>query len=145
MAPLSFPRFCRSYMEASEVHSMRRTNRVDGLTLIELMIVVGIIGLLAGIAIPLYNGYIQTSREGVLINNISTMEIFQEDFRLRNGNYFAPAADAAAIEAGIGWNPRDDGDIDYSIAAAGDSYRVTATDEAGVTVCLQLPEKIRCP
>ena len=116
-----------------------------GFTLIELMITVAIIAVLSAIAIPLYNGYIQTSREGVLVNNISTIEIFQEDFRLRNGNYFAPAADAAAIEAGIGWTPRDDGNIDYSIADAGNSYRVTATDAAGVTVCMQMPEKIRCP
>jgi prepilin-type N-terminal cleavage/methylation domain-containing protein len=116
-----------------------------GFTLIELMIVVAIIAIVSAIAIPLYNGYIQTSREGVLVNNISTIEIFQEDFRLRTGNYFAPAADTAAITAGIGWNPRDDGDVQYSIAAAGNSYRVTATDAGGVTVCLQMPEKIRCP
>lgn len=109
------------------------------------MVVVAIIAVIAAVALPLYSGYIQTSREGVLVNNISSMEVFQEDFRMRNGNYFAPAANAAAIDAGIGWNPRDDGDIAYSIAAAGNSYRVTATDATGVTVCLQLPEKIRCP
>ncbi|MEQ9004634.1 MAG: prepilin-type N-terminal cleavage/methylation domain-containing protein [Pseudomonadales bacterium] len=119
--------------------------RSEGFTLVELMIVVAVLAVISAIAIPLYSGYIQTSREGVLVNNISTIEIFQEDFRLRNGNYFAPAADAAAIEARIGWTPRDDGNIDYSIAAAGNSYRVTATDATGVTVCMQMPEKIRCP
>jgi type IV pilus assembly protein PilE len=116
-----------------------------GYTLVELMIVVAVIAIIAAIALPMYSNYIQTSREGVLVNNISSIEIFQEDFRLRTGNYFAPAADTAAITAGIGWNPRDDGDIQYSIAAAGNGYRVTATDPAGVTVCLQMPEKIRCP
>jgi type IV pilus assembly protein PilE len=127
---------------------MRRqlgSGSTSGFTLVELMIVVAILAVISAIALPLYSGYIQTSREGVLVNNISTIEVFQEDFRLRNGNYFAPAADVAAIEAGIGWAPRDDGDVTYSIAAAGNSYRVTATDAAGVTVCLQLPEKIRCP
>lgn len=117
----------------------------SGFTLIELMVTVAVIAVLAAIALPMYNGYIQTSREGVLVNNISTIEVFQEDFRLRNGNYFAPAANAAEIEAGIGWNPRDDGEIAYRIAAAADGYQVTATDAAGITVCLQLPEKIRCP
>lgn len=116
-----------------------------GFTLIELMIAVTILAILSAVAIPMYNDYIRTSREGVLINNIATIEVFQEDFRLRNGNYFAPAADAAAIEAGIGWDPRDDGDVDYSIADAGASYRVTATDSTGISVCLELPEKVRCP
>jgi len=117
----------------------------SGFTLIELMIVVAIIGIISAIALPIYNGYIETSREGVLVNNISTIEVFQEDFRLRNGDYFAPAADVATIEANIGWSPRDDGSVTYSIADAGDSYRVTATDAGGVTVCMQYPEKIRCP
>lgn len=116
-----------------------------GFTLIELMIVVAIVAIISAIAIPMYNDYIQTSREGVLVNNISTIEVFQEDFRLRSGEYFAPAADADAIEAGIGWAPRDDGNVNYSIADAGDSYRVTATDAAGVTVCMEFPEKTRCP
>jgi type IV pilus assembly protein PilE len=121
------------------------TGKMRGFTLIELMITVAIIAVVAAIALPLYSGYIQTSREGVLVNNISTIEIFQEDFRLRNGNYFGPAADTAAITAGIGWDPRDDGDIEYSIAIAANSYRVTATDAMGVSVCLQMPEKVRCP
>lgn len=121
------------------------STRQQGFTLIELMIAVAIIAIISAIALPLYSGYIETSRQGVLINNISTIEIFQEDFRLRNGNYFGPAADTAAITAGIGWDPRDDGDVEYSIAIAGNSYRVTATDAAGVTACLQMPEKIRCP
>lgn len=118
---------------------------VRGFTLVELMIVVAVLSVLSAIALPLYNNYIQTAQEGVLVNNISTIEVFQEDFRLRNGAYFAPAANAAEIEAGIGWEPRDDGDVDYSIAAAGDSYQVTATEPGGISVCLQLPEKIRCP
>ena len=86
--------------------NLRLSSRNKGFTLVELMIAVAIISILAAVALPLYNSYIATSREGVLVNNISTLEVFQEDFRLRNGNYLLVAADAAAIEAAIGWTPQ---------------------------------------
>jgi type IV pilus assembly protein PilE len=123
--------------------------KTSGFTLIELMITVAIIAIVASVALPLYNGYIQTSREGVLINNISTIEVFQEDVRLRTGAYVAGNYNVAGGDTGLAgpplrWNPRDD-DVVYQVVLAGAGYRVTATDAAGVAVCLQMPEKTRCP
>jgi Tfp pilus assembly protein PilE len=109
------------------------------------MIVVGIIGILAAVALPVYNNYVQMSREGVLVTNISSIEVFQEDFRLRTGAYLTAAADAAVIEAAIGWVPQGDAPgTTYAIAAGpGGSYEVTATSN-GISVCLQLPDGVRC-
>src|SRR5262249_31804967 len=101
----------------------------------------------AAIALPLYNGYINTSREGALLSNMATTEVFEEDYRLRTGTYIAGAFDGTNPDAGmqtLGWQPQDKDGTKYTIVLSGGSYKVTATDKAGTTVCRQYPEKIAC-
>lgn len=132
---------------SSDTSTLTHASAQRGFSLIELMVSIAIIAIIAAIAIPLYQGYIQTSREGVLINNLSSIEIFQEDRRLRQGTYLTAAADAAAITAAIGWSPQDAGAVTYVITDPGaGSYDVTATDVGtGTTVCVRFPQKNRCP
>jgi type IV pilus assembly protein PilA len=123
--------------------TFHRSNR--GFTLIEMMIAIAVIAIISAIALPFYNDYIETGEEGVLVNNISTIEIFQEDFRLRNGTYAVGLADIAAITAAIGWSPRANDGVTYAIADSdGSFYEVTATNPAGNSVCIQFPARDRC-
>jgi prepilin-type N-terminal cleavage/methylation domain-containing protein len=131
---------------ASILPANAKKRKAQGFSLIELMVAVAIVAILAGIALPLYSNYIQTSREGVLTYNVSTIEVFQEDRRLRQGTYLTAAANRAAIEAAIGWRPEGDDSIAYAISAApGGGYDVTATDADGFSVCIRFPGKARCP
>ena len=122
-----------------------------GFSLVELMVVVGLIGVLSAIALPLYRDYIETGRQGALLNNISTIEVFEEDFRLRTGVYSAGNYDVAGGDVtlsdatNIGWSPRTDDGTVYAVTLVGTTgYRVNATDTAGTTICMNYPEKTRC-
>ncbi len=124
----------------SIIHSVER-----GFTMIEILIVITVISILGMIAMPIYNNYIDTGEVGVLVTNISSIEIFQEDFRLRNGAYAVDLADNDAITAAIGWDLRSEDGITYSIADGdGTSYSVTGTDAKGNSVCMTFPAKVRC-
>lgn len=116
----------------------------SGFTLIELMIAVAIIAILAGVGLPLYSGYVENSREAKLYNDISTIEVFQEQVLLRTGSYATGLANVAAITNATGWDPRTDDGTTYAITANGNGYNITATDNTGRAVCLSFPAKTRC-
>ena len=56
-----------------------------GFSLIELMMVVAILSLIAGIAIPVYNGYVTEARMGKMIMDIRAMDIPLKDYVVENG------------------------------------------------------------
>ena len=119
----------------------------NGFTLVELMVVVAIMAIIAAVALPMYTSYIQTSRVGALINNIATIEVFQEDFRLRTGAYQAGVFNGGGANAGLlllGWQPQSNDGTVYTITVAGATYDVVAVDTVGTTVCRRFPAKVAC-
>jgi prepilin-type N-terminal cleavage/methylation domain-containing protein len=57
-------------------------------TLIELLIVVAILGVISAIGIPMYNGYVQTSKELVAQNSLKSIGLIESDFYTENNKYF---------------------------------------------------------
>ncbi|MDZ7686898.1 MAG: prepilin-type N-terminal cleavage/methylation domain-containing protein [Gammaproteobacteria bacterium] len=134
-------------------------NRIQGVTLIELMIALAIIGIVAAVAAPFITGYVGTSREAVLRDNIKTIRLFQEEYRLRNRSYVEGTYDPSNPDAAgglkdlTGWEPGTDKDlITYAVACDTDTsdaadpdcirssgYSVTAThaDYPSDAVCIQ--------
>lgn len=69
----------------------------QGFTLIELMIVVAIIGILAGVAIPAYNGYIKTARIEECALEVAAITLAQKQFFLENNRFFPAPPNALTV------------------------------------------------
>jgi prepilin-type N-terminal cleavage/methylation domain-containing protein len=114
----------------------------QGLSLMELMIVAAIIGIIMAIAVPQYQDYIATAREGAMLENMNSIRLFQEEARLSQGAYQAgtynpadPNASGGLTEL-IGWAPRTTTDeITYVVSdVTASSFTITATHSDGTTV-----------
>jgi len=109
------------------------------------MITLAIVAIVLSIGVPAYNSYITTAEQSQLVSNMKTMQVFQEDYFMRNGEYADNLADIAAIEAAIGWEPSSDDGITYSIANGdGSKYEVTAVSPTGLTICMEYPANKIC-
>jgi type IV pilus assembly protein PilE len=101
-----------------------------GITLIELLVVVVIVGILAAVAIPSYNGYLQRTRRADAKVGLEQVRAAQEMFRAERGRYANNGDDGDAILVlqnswGVQANPVGDYDLTFTMTNA-NSFTVEA-------------------
>ena len=69
---------------------MRKERKMKGFTLVELLIVLLILGILIGLAVPRYLQALETSRETTFCSNVRSVISAMEVYRMNNGTLDYP-------------------------------------------------------
>jgi type IV pilus assembly protein PilE len=105
-----------------------------GVTLIELMITVAIVGILAAVAIPAYSDYVRRGSLPEAFSQLSDYRVKMEQFYQDNRSYGTDAcADGATAPSWNGFAPNGAKNFTYacSLSSSGQGYAVTATGKTG--------------
>ncbi len=108
------------------------SKRQNGMTLIELMIVIVVLGIIVGVGIPSYRGYIIRANRVDATSALLRLTANQERFYMQNNTYASNAQLAAALPAGLGIAGTDHGYYNLAIVAAGAGLAVGYTASATV-------------
>lgn len=94
-----------------------------GMTLIELMVVVAIIGIIAAAAYPNYVDYVRESRRADAIGQLLSLQMAQEEYRLKNPSYANIATLGVTLSSDY---------YTFSVSNIGaETYTLTATATGG--------------
>jgi len=122
--------------------------RQQGMTLIELIVVVVIIGILAAVAVPSYRNYVIRSQRTDATKALLRLATAQEKFYLQNNRYALESERATAPPDGLGIAATENGWYTLSVvapanlAAAADGFTIRAVPvspgpQASDTACVR--------
>ncbi len=122
---------------------MGARRRSFGVTLIELMIVVGIVALLAAVALPAFNRQVQKARRTDGHNALMRIAAEQERFYTNFNRYTANLTAANPVGLGMGTATSENGHyvVTAALGAGGDqTFLLTATpqESQAADACLNL-------
>jgi type IV pilus assembly protein PilE len=107
---------------------MRR--KLQGVTLVELLTVVVIVGILASIALPSYRSYLLRSQRTDATTALLRVQSAEEKYLVQNGKYTKELA--LTGEAGLGlYTQSEQGFYDLNVVLTATGYSATATPAAG--------------
>ncbi|MCF8167760.1 MAG: hypothetical protein K9K38_06285 [Rhodoferax sp.] len=105
------------------------------------MIVVAIVGILAAVAVPAYQGSVQKSRRSDAKMALSALQLLQEKYRANNTRYGTLAevgATASSSEAYYTMSVSNNAETTYTLTATAVSGKSQASDTACNTMTISL-------
>lgn len=110
-----------------------------GFTLLELIVVLAIIAILAGIAVPSYLRYVERAKVRVAQADVLNLAAVVENTRQRTLSY----PTTSGVSQFSNWRPSSKSDFSFNYTSDGSTYTISArTDTGSLSGCaLSLTEK----